>query len=391
MQQSSWKNGLLVAASLLGCQAVAATGLIASSVVVLLGQGPGLDSAGSASFLKGFQVGEATVRDCGGEWPSIQWRGMSADVNPNRLLAADTRLSLVVAPPAADLRAFSDLAERRNLTVVLPYQRGESLTLLAALESRDRLWPLVAPFDDELTAIAEATFKQGWRRVMVVQDSSDLEAASPQPFVEAFERLGGKVVSFEQESIQRVDPDNDLAVKRLQTDLAYAGASAMVLAADPKGRLATTMAATQLGGPGGAKRRPAWVWLVPEQQARTVKPKPWQQLIIDKASHGSGWQGFATMFEQRWGKAPDLVAAAGFDTARLVALSTIAPPPISSEGRLDSLGWLDPGAEVVPICTAISLRKQGESVRPEAAASDFALRSGQAPSGEAEVRLLSAS
>ena len=121
MQQSSWKNGLLVAASLLGCQAVAATGLIASSVVVLLGQGPGLDAAGSASFLKGFQVGEATVRDCGGEWPSIQWRGMSADVNPNRLLAADTRLSLVVAPPAADLRAFSDLAERRNLTVVLPF------------------------------------------------------------------------------------------------------------------------------------------------------------------------------------------------------------------------------------------------------------------------------
>ena len=390
MKKSSWKNALLLTASLLGCQSVAATALMASSVVILLGQGSGLDAAGSASFLKGFQVGESSVRECGADLPSIQWRGISTDGDPYRLLAGDTRLSLAVAPLAADLRAFSDLAERRNLTVVLPYQRGESLTLLPSLEARDRLWALATPFEDDLTAIAEATLKQGWRRVMVVQDSSDLQAASPEPFVEAFERLGGKVVSFEHEPIQRVDPDDELALKQLQKDLVYSGASAMVIAADPQGPMAQTMAAAQLHGAGGTKLRPAWVWLVPEQQARTINIQPWKQLIIGEASRGVGWEGFSTKFKARWGKPPDLMAASGFDTARLLALSTIAPPPISSEGRLDPLGWIDPAAEVVPICKAISLREKGESVRPEAAASDFALRSGQAPSGEAAVKVLSA-
>ena len=54
-----------------------------------------------------------------------------------------TGLKLLVAPPSADLRAFAALADERDLTVLLPYQRGQSLDTLRGLEGRERLWPLV--------------------------------------------------------------------------------------------------------------------------------------------------------------------------------------------------------------------------------------------------------
>ncbi len=54
-------------------------------------------------------------------------------------------LKLLVAPPSADLRAYAAVADERDLTVRLPYQRGQSLDTLRGLEGRERLWPLVPP------------------------------------------------------------------------------------------------------------------------------------------------------------------------------------------------------------------------------------------------------
>ena len=121
-----------------------------------------------------------------------------------------------------------------------------------------------------------------------------------------------------------------------------------------------------------------------------VPARPWAQLSPDQTAHGPGWSSFAKSYQQRWGQAPDLLAASGFDAARVVALATLAPAPVSSEGFRDPIGWLDPDAEVQPLCEAIALRQQGQPVRLEGAASDLALRPGQIPSGQATTRVVAA-
>ena len=84
-----------------------------------------------------------------------------------------------------------------------------------------------------------------------------------------------------------------------------------------------------------------------------------------------------------------MLAGAGFDTARLLALAVAAPLPFADDGGIDALGWLDPDQEkAVPICEAFDQRRRGEPLRLRAAASDARFRAGQAPSGQAMAGLI---
>ena len=116
----------------------------------------------------------------------------------------------VVAPPSADLRAFATLADQRDLSVVLPYQRGQSLNTLRSLEGRERLWPLVPSQKDDLEATVEAALEAGWSRAMVVADPTAIEAEASTPFVDLFKAAGGTVESYEPEPVQQVNPENRL-------------------------------------------------------------------------------------------------------------------------------------------------------------------------------------
>ena len=61
---------------------------------------------------------------------------------------------------------------------------------------------------------------------------------------------------------------------------------------------------------------------------------------------------------------------------------------MSKEGSLDAMGWVDPEAKPVSICEGLKLRQQGKTLRVKAAASDFTLRGGEAPSGSALAGLI---
>jgi hypothetical protein len=60
-----------------------------------------------------------------------------------------TELKLLVAPPSADLRAFAAFADERDITVLLPYQRGHPARALMQLGSW--LWPMQHPCRCPLT------------------------------------------------------------------------------------------------------------------------------------------------------------------------------------------------------------------------------------------------
>ena len=171
------------------------------------------------------------------------------------------RAKLVVAPPSADLRAFAAFAIKRDLTVLLPYQRGQSLDTLRGLEGRERLWPIVLSQQGDLKALVEAAMEAGLGRAMVVEDPAALESTSSNAFVELFKAVGGVVESYEAAPVQRVDPSNFGRLQRFKDDMAWSWVPTVVVADAPEGPLAQQLRAEQQQGlfGGGAPRTPNWI------------------------------------------------------------------------------------------------------------------------------------
>ena len=374
----------VIAATLLGCQALAASTAPRSAVLALL---PDQVSGARSSFLKGFALGQASARDCGVSPVRVDWRSLGVD--QDLVIRPGSQTALLMAPFAADLRSFSRIAQERKLGVLLPYQRGDSLKSLAELDPEGRLHPLVPPLQVDLAQLASDTLDQGWRRVMVVADPSDRSADQAQDFVEAFQGFGGRVESFEAGLVQLVSANDQAALQQLLEDVAIKGPDALVLAMAPDGDLASrlTLAQSQRATDFPSVARP-WVWMLPAHRVHNLAPRPWNQLVLHQSAHGPGWSEFSKRFAARHDQAPDLVAASGFDSARLLTLASLAPAPVSAEGTRDPLGWLDADQEPTSLCDAVTARLDGRSVRLVGAASDLSRAPGQPPSGAASTRLM---
>ena len=385
-----WRSGLFVVASLLGCQAMAASRQITAPVVVMMPEGIG---GARESFLQGLALGEQDVRACGGEPTPMVIHALGSDGDPLVLFPRDAKglpllPPLLVAPYAADLRSYSQLTERGETRVLLGHQRGPSLDTLGSLDEQGRLWPLLPSRQDDLRALAKGAMDRGWKRVVVVSDPTSLEGDRASRFVEMFEGLGGKVLSYTQDQVQELDGSDPERFALLEKDLDWLGPDAVVLAAPPTSKLAIQLTQRQRDQRYGP--RPGWIWLLSSAQSKALQAEPWPQLALEAPAHGPGWTAFGKAFAQRWGYDPDLIAAAGYETARVLALTTAGAVPLASDGTRDPLAWLDPAAEPQQLCRAISIRRQGGVTRLEGVASDFALRPGQAPTGVADSRVIAA-
>ena len=367
-----------------------ASGVHRPRLAVLLPMGQN-DGNVRQDFLQGFRFGQASVEACGEPFPPVAWHGINSGNGPDPQVISSVDLKLLVAPPAADLRAFAALAAERDLTVLLPYQRGQSLDTLRGLEGRERLWPIVPSQQDDLKATVAAALEAGWGRAMVVEDPAALESTSSNAFVELFQAAGGIVESYEADPVQRVDPGNGQRVQRFKDDMAWSWVPTVVVADAPDGPLSQQLRAEQQQGRfgGGAPRTPNWIWLSEAEALQEAPEVPWQQLGLQHSARGEAWGEFQQTFKQHTGMNPSLLAGAGFDTARLLALADAAPLPLADDGGIDAMGWLDPDQEkAVPICEAFDQRRRGESLRLQAAASDARFRAGQAPTGQAMAGLI---
>ena len=380
-------HSLIAAASLLGCQAFAASTQEKAPVLALLSDE---FMPAHAEFLQGFALGEEQVQQCGSSPAVVEWRTIGLDDDPDPFLGS--KRSLVIAPFATELARFSRLAQHHQLNVIFPYQRGASLNQLVPLDPQGLLHPLSPSQQSEIDQLAVDTLAHGWRTIMVIADPADRAAAMVVTYTETFEQLGGKVESFEKSLVQQVNAGDASAVSQLIQDVDWKRPAAIALAADPSIRLAMLLDQAQKDGRlmEASLAISSRIWLLPVPRLDEAPQRSWAQLSPDQPEHGPGWSLFATSYQQRWGQVPDLLAASGFDAARVVALAALAPAPVSSEGLRDPIAWLDPDAEVQPLFQAIALRQQGKPVRLEGAASDLALRPGQIPSGQATTRVIPA-
>ena len=378
-----------LAAVTLGCQGLTASAVSRHRLMVMLPAGAA-DTAVRDRFLRGYAIGASSVEACDARMPSVGWQTLAPRQSPRQVLGDTRGLQVLVAPPSADLREFAALARQRDLTVLLPYQRGVSLDTLRGLEGRQRLWPLVPSRQEDLQATVAATLKAGWGRAMVVEAPGAVEATATDAFVDLYRQGGGRVESYEPLPVQRVDPRNKARFKRFRDDINWSWVGTVVVADRPDGPLATRLREEQRRGAfgGGAPRTPNWVWLSAPEALEALPPVPWQQLGLQHPARGENWSTFQASYQQQWGGVPDLLAAVGYDTARLLALVAAAPLPRTAEGQLNPLGWLDPDAAPVGLCSAFAQRRKGQPLRLRAAASDARLRAGMTPSGQAAAGLL---
>ena len=378
------QSGFVLLATVIGCQALSASASSRSTVVAITH----VDGSGaSAAFMAGFAVGVAQVRSCGVDPASVDWISMAPGVDPTTLLGP--QVSLLVAPFSADLAIYSQLASQRKLGVLLPYQRGDSLRSLAELDPEGRLHSVVTSYQQDLNQLAGDLLAQGIQRVMVVADPTDRSADQAETFVRAFQGEGGTVESYEPSLVQTVDSEDAAALERLFKDVSWKGPQAIVLATAHDSALAQAFDQAQNSGRLGQRPEALLrVWLLPHHRVKDLSERVWPQFIVERPARGPGWSDFAALYRRSRGDQPSLIAAAGFDSAQLLALSSLAPPPVSTEGTRDPLGWLDSDREPKPLCAAIADRLRGEPVRLIGAASDLVSRPGQSPSGEAITRLI---
>lgn len=367
-QRSRLLGAAGLAAVLLGSQTLAASTPQASDVRLLL-PSEGLLAGLGDGLRRGYGLAMEESAACGATPPSLQLGWLPPGADPLTPLRAAARSSLLVAPPAAPLEPYGQLAEQQRLTVLLPLQRGSSLDGLPQLRGADALWPIVPARSLEADRLAEALLADGHRRVMVVRDQSAESRALSDRFVASFNNGRGLVIGPSGEPIS-VDGDDRAAMDQLLSDVNWYQPPALVVLTGPGSSLARSV------------REASWTQgVLLAWPFRPDQPLTGAQLGIDPLSRGEGWQAFAQRFEQRWGYSPGLVESAGYDTGLIAALAAV---PAAGRPGWD-LHWFNSKARPLPLCSALKQRRLGESVRPLGAASRMDLGAGISPT--AQLRL----
>ena len=341
-----------LAAVVLGSQALAASSPQASAVRLLLPSEGVLAGLGDG-LRRGYGLAMEQSRACGIRPPSLQLGWLPPGRDPQTSLGSGPRPQLVIAPPAAPLRAYGRLADQQRLNVLLPLQRGLSLEGLPQQQGADRLWP-VGPARNQISdRLAKGLVDQRMGKVLVVRDASAEAKAMADRFIASLGTGQGQLVGF-GDGASPVDGNDKAAMEQLVRDVDWYAPKSLAVFTQPGSRLARAIQATPWP--------PDLVLAWPFPVANTLAQR---QMGVDPLSRGEGWAAFARAFTERWGYAPGLVETAGYDTGMLTALASV-----SNQGRPGwNLTWFRNTAKSQPLCQALQLRSQGASVRPQGAGS----------------------
>ena len=357
-----------LAAVVLGSQTLVASRPQASAVRFLL-PSEGLLAGLGDGLRRGYGLAMEQSRACGIQPPSLQLGWLPPGSDPQASLGAGSRSQVVIAPPAAPLRAYGRVAEQQRLHVLLPLQRGLSLEGLPQHQGADRLWP-VSPARSQMSdRLAKGLVDQNVGKVLVVRDATAEAKAMADRFIASLGTEQGLLVGF-SDGASAVDGNDRAAMEQLVRDVnAYAPRSLAVFT-QPGSSLARAIQNTSWP----PDLVLAWPFPVTNNLAQ-------RQIGVDPLSRGEGWATFARTFAQRWGYAPGVVETAGYDTGLLTALAAVN----SQRQPGWNLAWFRSTARPEPLCQALQRRSQGASVRPQGAGSRLDL--GPAAPPTAALRL----
>ena len=296
---SRWLSAVGLAAALIGSQTMAASTPLSSDVRLLL-PSEGLLAGLGDGLRRGYGLAMEHSRSCGTTPPSLQLGWLPPGTDPQPLLNGAPRSELLVAPPAAPLAAYGQLADQRRLSVLLPLQRGSSLDGLPRLKGADRLWPIVPARSLEADRLAEGLLADGIRRVMVVRDPSADSRALSERFLASYSNGRGVVIGPTGEPIS-VNADDAAAVEQLISDVDWYRPPALVVLTGPAApwpadcRKPAGPMACCWPGPSVCRHpwpMPSW-GLTPRAAARPGRPSPSASSNAG-ATHQAWWRAPAT-------------------------------------------------------------------------------------------------
>lgn len=357
-----------IGAAVLGVQCLAASTPARSDVLLLL-PSQGLLAGVGDGLRRGYALAMAEAGACGVGIPSLRLGWMTPGQDPRTALEGRRPPDLLIAPPAVALLPYGLLAQQSGLSVLLPLQRGSSLQSLPSQPGSDRIWAVLPARTLEADALARGLIAERRAKVMVVQDGTGEQAALAERMINTLGSAGGWVVGPSDQAASIPEPD-DKALKQLIDDVEWFKPEALAVMTTPSSPLAKAIAATPL---------PIDITLVWPFPVESPGANP--QLGVDPLSRGPAWEPFAKAFQARFGYAPGLVEASGYDTGLLVAVTSAA----KERQRPWDLQWLDPKATPQKLCPALKARKSGSRLAIKGAASKLDLVPGIPPT--AELRL----
>jgi hypothetical protein len=362
-----------IMASVLGAQTLVSSAPQPRAVLMLL-PSEGILAGLGDGLRRGYLLAMEQSKACGFPPPNLGLGWVRPGLDPRASIEAGPPPSLLIAPPAAPLDPYGQLADRLRLTVLLPLQRGLSLQHLAEKPGSDRLWTVLPARSQAADQLARAVVERRWRQVMVIRDGSAEHRLLAERFAAGLSVAGGRLIGPVNEPI-RVDPSLAKAWSQFQDDVDWYRPLALVVITRSGSPLAKAVAAAHW--PPGM----ALVWPFPPEA-----PLARAQLGIGALTQGPGWTHFEASFRRRWGYGPGVVEAAGFDTGQLTAVAAVPSEPAAAAGRGGwDLGWLDPRATALDLCQALQRRRDGGKLALRGAASKLDLSPAVSPTAELQL------
>jgi neutral amino acid transport system substrate-binding protein len=321
-----------------------------------------------------------TVNKCGGvNGKPVTLVAVDDQTDPRAGAAGMTKLATVdkvagvVGSFASSVStAAVSIATQNKVMLVSPGSTSPVFTEKAAKGDFQGFWARTAPPDTyQAQALAQLANKKGYKTVSTVVINNDYGVGFEKAFVQAFEKLGGKVVN--KSNPVRYDPKATTFDTEAQA--AFAGKPQAVLGVfyEETGSLFLKsafqqglMQGTQLLLTDGVKSD-----TFPERVGKTPDGK----FIVTNAigtvpgSNGKALQAFQKLWEGKKGAPPAPYTPHAWDAAALLVLAAQAAKDNTGVGVASKIREVanGPGPEVTDVCEGLKLLSEGKTINYQGA------------------------
>ena len=327
-----------------------------------------------------------TINDCGGV--NEQKVGLTVEdsqTDPSAGSTAMTKLAevdkvagVVGAFASSVSSAAVDVAVRNKVMLISPGSTSPEFTKRAKKGEFDGYWARTAPPDTfQAQALAQLANKQGFKNVSTVAINNDYGVGFEKQFVNAFEKLGGKVVG------KKNPVRYDAKAATLDTEARKAfgkkpDAVAAILYAET-GSVLLKSAFEQGLTKGVTVLLTDGVYS--QDFVRQVgKTKDGTSVIAGAlgtvpGANGRSLQAFSTLWQEKTGKEIAAFVPHTWDATMLMMLAAEASDANTGEGIKSKISEVAnaPGTEVSDVCQAMELVRNGEDINYQGASGNVDL------------------
>jgi neutral amino acid transport system substrate-binding protein len=292
-----------------------------------------------------------------------------------KLVEVDKVAGVVGSFASSVSSAAVDIAARNNVMLVSPGSTSPVFTERAKQGEFKGFWARTAPPDTyQAQALATLANKRGFETASTVAINNDYGVGFEQQFVQAFTKLGGKVLN--QDKPVRYDPK--AATLDSEAAAAFAGKPAAVAAILYAETGSVLLQAAYKQGLMEGVTVLLTDGVYSDDFVNAVGKSNDGKSIIAGAlgtvpgANGEGLEAFTTKWKEKTGKEITAYVPHSYDAAVLLMLAAEAAKANTGDGIQSKIREVanEPGTEITDPCQALALIRKGENVNYQGASSN---------------------